>query len=54
MSTFIEAIANPSSEESKILLKELPTVIPYPGSSGRNSNSPLNSSELIMITLSGF
>ena len=32
----------------------LPTVKPYPGSRGLNSNLPSNSDESIIITLSGF
>ena len=49
-----EVMANPSREASSTLLSAFPTVRPYPGSKGRNSNFPSKSVESIMITLSGF
>ena len=53
-SHLIEVIANPSKEDNKTRLSALPTVSPYPGSKGLNSNLPSNSEESIIITLSGF
>ena len=53
-SNFTDVIAYPSREESKIRRNALPMVMPYPGSSGRNSNFPENAFSWIMITLSGF
>ena len=53
-SIFIEDIAKPSIEFNKILLSALPTVIPYPGSSGLNSNCPRKSEDSNIITFSGF
>ena len=46
--------AKPSRDDNKTLLRALPTVKPYPGSRGLNSNLPSNSDESIIITLSGF
>ena len=37
-SIFIVVIAVPGNEDSKILLKEFPIVIPYPRSSGSQTN----------------
>ena len=42
-SILTEVIAKPSKEDNKTLLRAFPTVSPYPGSSGRNSNLPSNS-----------
>ena len=53
-SNLTEVIANPSKEDNKTRLSALPTVSPYPGSKGLNSNLPSNSEESIIITLSGF
>ena len=53
-SILTEVIAKPSKEDNKTLLRALPTVNPYPGSSGLNSNLPSKSEESIIITLSGF
>ena len=53
-SILMDVIANPSREERSILLSAFPMVIPKPGSSGRNSNTPRRSSDSSMITLSGF
>ena len=53
-SILIVLIANPSSEERRIRRKALPTVIPKPGSSGRNSNLPNLESASNINTLSGF
>ena len=47
-------IAYPSRDERRIRRKALPTVIPKPGSNGRNSNLPYLSSASNINTLSGF
>ena len=52
-SILIEVIAYPSKEESNTLRRAFPTVIPYPGSKGRNSNCPNLESDSTKITLSG-
>ena len=43
-----------NSGDNRTLRRALPIVIPYPGSSGRNSNLPKVSVDSSMITLSGF
>ena len=53
-SILIVLIAKPSNEERRIRRKALPTVIPKPGSSGRNSNLPNLESASNINTLSGF
>src|SRR5690606_16466362 len=53
-SIFTDVMAYPSRDDKRTLLSALPTVNPYPGSRGLNSNFPLNSVESIMITLPGF
>ena len=54
LSIFTDVNANPSREAKRTLLRALPTVKPYPGSKGLNSNFPSKSVESIIITLSGF
>ena len=49
-----DVMANPSNEDNRTLRRALPIVIPYPGSSGRNSNFPKVSVDSSIITLSGF
>ena len=50
----IVVIAKPSNEESRMRRSALPTVIPKPGSNGRNSNFPNLESASNINTLSGF
>jgi hypothetical protein len=47
-------MANPSKLESRMRRSALPTVMPKPGSNGRNSKRPENSEESNITTLSGF
>ena len=54
LSILTEVIAKPSKDDNSTRLNAFPTVNPYPGSRGRNSNLPSNSDESIIITLSGF
>ena len=50
----IVLIAKPSSEESRMRRNALPTVVPKPGSKGRNSNLPYLGVLSNITTLSGF
>ena len=53
-SILMVVIAKPSNEERRIRRNALPTVIPKPGSNGRNSNLPNLESASNINTLSGF
>ena len=54
-SIFTWLTAAPGKEESIILLKELPSVVPYPLSKGSTTNLPyVLSSEISAISIFGF